>query len=394
MIRMSLNDAAAYPVPEWSLPLYQDMVRFRDAQLVTIGDSHALFFAGTPQKMAATDTPDLFAPHIRTITVGPALAWNLTVHDSSQLGRERTLAALCGLRDHDYKGWVMLSFGAIDLHAHVTRHALESGLITAVTNIANRYLAFIDEARQIYPQLAIWGVPGATPDERVPIFEYFYGKVATNGSEIDRNFCVMLFNRYLEKHLTEKKIPFLTVHDMVIQPDGRTRPDYLYDGNHLHRDFLPYVFDLLEARLGITVPRQIEHSNYAVENLHIFRDLENTHIPSGQIIDFEFACDFYVDALVFGSVTDCKIDRIEFSLDRAVDAPVTKLLAEDVSCSPAGCVIPLNAWVRKIALRFVSENFIAKEIRLVGRLGYFSRVFNQGLGRPIAMRTAVERLIP
>jgi len=210
-----------------------------DTRLVAIGDSHCRFWSGHD----AVHAPDRI-PGIVTCHVGPGLAWNLIEPAAQTRAGRSVLRVLRDLAAQDYRGWVLLCFGEIDLRAHVLRHAADGGLRPGVERLIERYLAFVAAARRIHPRIALWG-PGASQPAGTPDNPDF----PAVGSETERNAATMLFTALLEERGRGLGVPVLSLLPLLVDEHGRTRRELLFDGCHIGQSLMPAAQQLVAERL-------------------------------------------------------------------------------------------------------------------------------------------------
>jgi lysophospholipase L1-like esterase len=213
-------------------------------RLVAIGDSHCRFWSGHDSVHA----PDRL-PGIVTCHVGPGLAWNLIEPAAQTRAGRSVLRALRDLAAQDYAGWVLLCFGEIDLRAHVLKHAADGDLRARVERLVERYLAFVANARHIHPRIALWG-PGASQPADMPDNPDF----PAIGSEAERNAATVLFTALLEERGDRAGVPVLSLLPLLLDEQGRTRRELLFDGYHIGQALMPAAQRLVAEALPCDMP--------------------------------------------------------------------------------------------------------------------------------------------
>jgi len=222
-----------------------------DTRLVAIGDSHCEFWSG----IDAMSGPDRI-PGVVTRHIGPGLAWNLIERSAQTRSGHSVRHALRDLAAQDYRGWVLLCFGEIDLRVHVLKHAAESGLRAGVETLVDRYVEFAAEARRIHSRIALWG-PGASQPAGTPVNPAY----PTTGSEKERNDATILFTELLAERARGIGVPFLTLLPLLLDERGLTRRELLYDGCHIGQALMPQAMRLvaesLDLRLDAPAPERV-----------------------------------------------------------------------------------------------------------------------------------------
>ncbi len=235
----------------------------KDAVLIVAGDSHTGVWTAVGEQ--AEPLPGVVS---HNVWEGGALAWSLATENGASQVRERTLQIVREAADGDFQGWILLSFGEVDLRCHILKHAAQIGLHQAVKRCVDRYLRFIDEAKAVYGRLGIWA-PIASGSSG-PAFNADY---PTQGTEIDRNFATMLFTGLLRKGLEGKGVPVLSVLDLMILDNGKTDGGYLRDGCHLSQAIVPYLVELADKHLGLSLRPGFPESD--ITRLAEVRHVEN-----------------------------------------------------------------------------------------------------------------------
>jgi len=212
-----------------------------DTRLVAIGDSHCKFWSGHDSVWERDRIPGLVTRH-----VGPALAWNLIERRAQTRAGPSVRRILHDLRAQHYRDWVLLCFGEIDLRAHVLKHAAHGELRAGVARLVDRYVAFVAEMRRIHPRLALWG-PGASQ----PAGALGNADFPAVGSETQRNEATVLFTRLLDERAHQIGVPLLTLLPLLLDKEGQTRRELLYDGCHIAQALMPQALRLLTDGLGL-----------------------------------------------------------------------------------------------------------------------------------------------
>jgi hypothetical protein len=215
-----------------------------DTVLVAIGDSHCKFWSGQDSVWEPDRIPGIITRH-----VGPGLAWTLIERSSRTRAGRAVKRALRDLASQSYGGWALLCFGEIDLRVHVLRHAAKDGLRPSVEALVDRYIAFVVEARRLFPRLALWG-PGASLPDGAPDNPIF----PASGRASERNAATRLFTELLEERAQRIGVPVLSLLPLLLDEQGRSRRELLYDSCHIGQALMPQAQRLTGEKLGIVIP--------------------------------------------------------------------------------------------------------------------------------------------
>lgn len=215
-----------------------------NAKLLVVGDSHSLFWKGHDEVRGGSDN----IPGVITCEIEAALAWTLVKEGSTKRGRERSLEYIQSAVEQGFHGCILLSFGEIDMRAHVMKQALSIGIVSAVRDITDRYVNFIDELRAFKLRLAVWAPIASPPYE---IGSDFTSHWPTIGTEVERNFATVLFTNLLKKRLHPRNIPVLSLIHQLLHEDGTTIRGFLHDGIHLSQVLMPSAIDLVKKDIGL-----------------------------------------------------------------------------------------------------------------------------------------------
>lgn len=213
-----------------------------DTGLVAVGDSHCRFWSGTE-----SITGDDRIPGVLTCHIGPGLAWNLVERGARTRSGDSVRGVLRDLAAQSYGGWVLLCFGEIDMRAHILKHAARHGLRASIEQLVDRYVDFVLEARRICPRIALWG-PGASLPDGTPDHAEF----PAVGSEAERNAATLMLTQILDERARRIGVPFLSLLSQLLDGNGRTRAELLYDGCHISQSMMPQAQRLVAQALGLS----------------------------------------------------------------------------------------------------------------------------------------------
>ena len=134
----------------------EDSSAFLGTKLLVIGDSHAKFWKGHDNLLGE----DLL-PGVRTREIPGGLAYTLTKEHSTVGARQISLHTIREAIAQGFDGWLLLSFGEIDMRAHAMYHAMyhaiSIGVVESVRSIVTQYIAFIHEVRTLHSKVAVLG---------------------------------------------------------------------------------------------------------------------------------------------------------------------------------------------------------------------------------------------
>lgn len=237
-----------------------DEKMWRGTRLLVVGDSHARFWRGND---GVREMPDSI-PGVLTCETPGAIAFNLLNDNSTMLGRQKALAILDFAQERGFDGWLMLSFGEIDLRVHVFKHAPRIGLIKALQDIVHPYVGFIEEIQNRFKKVAVWAPIASQSEDTI-----YMQAAPTVGSEVERNFATMVFTKILECRLAAKEVPVLSLLPLMIGDDGRTLHNLLHDDVHASQVLMPSALDLVRRKLGLQLrlpASPLEFSSYVADD--------------------------------------------------------------------------------------------------------------------------------
>ena len=196
--------------------------------LIVFGDSHAHIWGGSVVS-ALQGTPAF--PAVKVNYLGPALAYNL-MSDESLLGKWGAEIIRHPDVSSENTSAIMLSFGEIDCRTQVVKRAARKkiSIREVCSQIAERYLAFVDELRKVTDvPIILWGPIATTPaaqnwDENFP----------NVGSEVERNSATRELSTLLQQGSERSAgVYFISVFDKMVTPVLTTMQKYIDDGCHL-----------------------------------------------------------------------------------------------------------------------------------------------------------------
>jgi hypothetical protein len=220
--------------------------------ILATGDSHSLFWRGQ-------DTVEACEPSLSGLDVlhlGAATAYQMVREDSPRAEKLRR-----GLNAR--KGQISLlitCFGEIDCRTHVVKQAqIQSRTVEAVAGeVADRYLSFVSTLSTDYGlPVAMWGPPPSMSPQRQRNNHTY----PTVGTMYERNRATAALNAALHDGATRHaRLAFFTLFDELVDAEGATSPDALFDGAHLSAIFLPRALEKLDPVLeqfGISAMRPV-----------------------------------------------------------------------------------------------------------------------------------------
>jgi hypothetical protein len=215
--------------------------------ILATGDSHSLFWRGSN----TVEECEHRLVGLEVLHLGAATAYQMPREDSPRAEKlRRTLNAR-----KDQFALLITCFGEIDCRTHVVKQAeLQSRTIDDVAGeVAERYLAFVLRLSAEYGvPIAMWGPPPSTPPHR----QRNNHKYPTVGTMHERNRATAALTASLREGAgRESTLAFFTLFDELIDADGATKPEALFDGAHLSAKFLPRALEKLDPvleRFGIS----------------------------------------------------------------------------------------------------------------------------------------------
>lgn len=181
--------------------------------ILSIGDSHSRLFS------------DLDG--VKVFHIGPVTAFNLVKENSSTKGREKLYEILDIHSPSEVA--ILLSFGEIDIRAHVIKAAMKDGLSVKESAIrtASKYSNAISEIISRGFFVLVQGVhaSGST---------YNNQSFPAVGRVEDRNYAVKQFNEYIRNFCVSQLIPYASLDLLVINSSLKTKNEYMCDGCHLN----------------------------------------------------------------------------------------------------------------------------------------------------------------
>ncbi len=191
----------------------QILANLKKDNIISIGDSHSRFFS---------DLNKITVCHL-----GPVTAYNLKKLNSKTNGREKLWQLLDNTNPSHTA--LILSFGEIDVRAHVIKAAVKEKITIerSAINTAKNYCSVISEILDRGFSVLVHGVHASPPT--YGNFEY-----PALGSVQDRNYAVKAFNNYVRNFSALERIPYASIDEIVINSDLSTRVEYMVDGCHLN----------------------------------------------------------------------------------------------------------------------------------------------------------------
>lgn len=205
-----------------------------------IGDSHVSVFSGKnksvstwPNKKEGED----ILPHFRTYKVGPSLAYNLFIPDSTTQGRKTIFEILKTIKCDEK---ILFCFGEIDCRAQILKQSQKMNLTIekVIRECVDRYHLFLKEVKQLGYQLIIWNVVPSTfhnkiSDRSFPVY----------GSCQERNKITILFNSHLNKICKENNMVFIDIFYKLVDENLLTKKEYFFDSIHLNQKTMPFIME-------------------------------------------------------------------------------------------------------------------------------------------------------
>ncbi|MBF0183139.1 MAG: SEL1-like repeat protein [Magnetococcales bacterium] len=218
-----------------------------NSKIYVVGNCHSYFWRGVDFSSRKAPIVD-YIPGICVKGVGAALAYDLITSGTRLRAREKTLGFIKAALANGFTGWIMLSFGEIDIRCFVVKLAIKIGLTQAVACCVRRYLSFVDEVRLLHDKVALWAPPPSSDTYSVPYW-------LTVGSETERNYATVLFTEMLQKW---SGVPVLSVLHLALLDNGLGNKEVYcpskYPQYHLAPEkLLPFVLEMVQQKLGVRI---------------------------------------------------------------------------------------------------------------------------------------------
>ena len=199
-----------------------------------IGDSHASFFSG--YNVVQPTYPEISVnkyPFIKSYRLGAVLAYSLATSGTREEGREKLYDLVNGL---DRSSQLIFCFGEIDCRCHLIYQSELQGksLNEVVENCIKKYFKVVDELMALGFNIAIWGAiaTGSSDNVEYPMY----------GTEVQRNACTILFNKFAERECLARGIGFVSINKFLVRRNLTTKKNFYFDGVHLGKIALPIAF--------------------------------------------------------------------------------------------------------------------------------------------------------
>lgn len=222
------------------------LARLDKSTILSIGDSHSRLFSNLDG--------------VKVCHIGPVTAFNLVKENSSTKGREKLFNIL---DDHSSSEVaILLSFGEIDIRAHVIKAAIKDRISVRESAIrtASKYSTVISEILSRGFSVLVQGVhaSGSTYDNQ---------SFPAVGRVEDRNYAVKQFNEYIRNFCISSSIPYASLDPLVVDGNLKTKNEYMCDGCHLN--FNPEIQAILIYQFLASL--DLSRSNY--DHLKISREI-------------------------------------------------------------------------------------------------------------------------
>jgi len=271
-IRVRLRRAPRDTLARWDAPRRALLARhlgFEPAAPIpvvhVIGDSHVLFFCGTPGlskvrfRRFGLFKPDYLSrgvellPCFRVFHLGPATAWQAFEFRSTTRSREKLESLL--RRDVAHDQPVLLSYGEIDCRCHIPRAVLAGAPIAqAVERTVTRFMRLPLDLQARGFRGAVWGPPAVTAqtaedkDPHHPLPEV--GPLALR-LEITRAYVGQL-----QAQCARAGIPCVCLAERFLAGAHSMMAESQIDGCHLSQGMMPVALELLQQAGVLTFCRE------------------------------------------------------------------------------------------------------------------------------------------
>lgn len=205
-----------------------------------IGDSHSCIFSGQEGYAIWDDaeraTRDIL-PNFHSYRIGPATAYQF----DRKLGLVKNILGQFA----DVHDTVIPCCGEVDCRAHLIKQSQtsERPIKDVVDECVIKYFQTILELRDWAKgrnfKIAVWGPIASFPDT----IKY---DGPFQGTCLERNHVTRLFTNLLRALCEATEIPFGSIFEAMLLPDGTTNPSYITDSIHSHTSTIPLI--LAEAK--------------------------------------------------------------------------------------------------------------------------------------------------
>lgn len=232
---------------------FLDLPGFAHYDLFVVGDSHSWFWSGTealvPQEyeklrtrpflpMASTLMPAHHCiPGVFTEHLGPLAIWNLIPGGIAARGRQRTLACVQAALSVGFRGWIMLSYGEIDIRCRIHKAAAKKGLVRAISECVDHYATFIHEIKKIHDKVAVFAPPG-------------YSLQDSSATQLEKIYTTMFFIEMLKQ---QSGVPVLSLLPCLVCEEGYKKEPFIPNDSHLRQTMVPYALDLASKQIGFNL---------------------------------------------------------------------------------------------------------------------------------------------
>lgn len=189
--------------------------RLNVCNLISLGNSHANFFSGLN--------------NVITMDIGPGLAYKLIDDKSTNNSKSKILNLLD--KTNPSTSAFILSFGEIDVRMFVIKISEIKNITIeeSVGKVVKKYIEMIELILERGYRILIHGLHGSATNYDIN-FPYY-------GTIQQRNEATIIFNNILKNYSNEKKIPFTSMEDLVVDKNTyTTNIEYINDGCHLNID--------------------------------------------------------------------------------------------------------------------------------------------------------------
>jgi hypothetical protein len=175
-------------------------------------------------------------PDFRTFRIGPVTAYQAVKH------LDTVLMIMKEMDFNKEEDAILFVFGEVDIRAHIVEQSKKQLVPTDIItrDVVNRYYQAIQEVRYMGFKIAVFGcIAGFKLVEggQEPPWPY-------SGTCKERNEITKIFNDMLESKCKSLRVPFISVFEEMLEPNGETKVEYLDvngAGCHVTTSMLPLI---------------------------------------------------------------------------------------------------------------------------------------------------------
>jgi hypothetical protein len=194
------------------------------------GDSHSLVFQH-----------EIFQIHY----IGPATAHNLHSEQSATKSKQQIENTLNNL-PKTKKAYALFVFGEIDARIHIYNTHKKKNIPTddAIHTTLTNYVSYLETLKKTYPHITLMAFNVIPQGEQGNYYNYpFYADRKT------RQEITVKMNTKLKELAKEKNIIFIETFDILLEPSGERKKEYIFDEIHFNNGIIPYITEEIKRKV-------------------------------------------------------------------------------------------------------------------------------------------------